>query len=48
MTVTYMRHDGSTISLPCCNVFRMRAGLVSHYSVYMDITPVLPAHTQTR
>jgi len=48
MTVAYTRHDGSTINLPCCNVFRMRANLVSHYSVYMDITPVLPAPTQTR
>jgi ketosteroid isomerase-like protein len=46
MTVAYTRHDGSTISLPCCNVFRMRANLVSHYSVYMDTTPILPAHTQ--
>jgi ketosteroid isomerase-like protein len=45
MTVAYTRHDGSTISLPCCNVFRMRANLVSHYSVYMDTTPILPAHT---
>ena len=41
MTVTYTRHDGSAISLPCCNVFRMRANLVSHYGVYMDISPVL-------
>ena len=48
MTVAYTRHDGNTISLPCCNVFRMRANLVSHYSVYMDITPVLPAPTPTR
>ena len=48
MTVAYTRHDGSTISLPCCNVFRMRADLVSHYSVYMDISPVLPPSTQTR
>jgi ketosteroid isomerase-like protein len=47
MTVAYTRHDGSTFSLPCCNVFRMRANLVSHYSVYMDTTPILPAHTQT-
>jgi ketosteroid isomerase-like protein len=47
MTVTYTRHDGQTISLPCCNVFRMRADLVSHYAVYMDISPVLPAHAQT-
>jgi ketosteroid isomerase-like protein len=47
MTVTYTRHDGGTISLPCCNVFRMHANLVSHYSVYMDTTPILPAHAQT-
>ena len=47
MTVTYTRHDGSAISLPCCNVFRMRANLVSHYSVYIDITPVLPPPEQT-
>jgi ketosteroid isomerase-like protein len=47
MTVAYTRHDESTISLPCCNVFRMRANLVSHYSVYMDTTPILPAHIQT-
>jgi ketosteroid isomerase-like protein len=47
MTVAYTRHDGSAISLPCCNVFRMRANLVSHYSVYMDISPVLAPHAQT-
>lgn len=47
MTVTYTRHDGSAISLPCCNVFRMRANLVSHYGVYMDISPVLSPHPQT-
>jgi ketosteroid isomerase-like protein len=46
MTVTYTRHDGSAISLPCCNIFRMRANLVSHYSVYMDISPVLTPHPQ--
>jgi ketosteroid isomerase-like protein len=44
MTVTYTRHDGSAISLPCCNIFRMRANLVSRYSVYMDISPVLMPH----
>jgi len=41
MTVSYTRRDGGTISLPCCNVFRMRANLVAHYGVYMDISPVL-------
>jgi ketosteroid isomerase-like protein len=47
LTVTYTRHDGRTINLPCCNVFRIRDNLVSHYSVYMDITPVLHAVEQT-
>jgi ketosteroid isomerase-like protein len=47
MTVAYTHHDGSTLILPCCNVFRMRANLVSRYSVYMDISPVLPAPAQT-
>jgi ketosteroid isomerase-like protein len=47
MTVTYTRHDGSTISLPCCNVFRMRAKLVSHYAVYVGISPVLSQSVQT-
>jgi ketosteroid isomerase-like protein len=47
MTVTYTRNDGSAIGLPCCNVFRMRANLVSHYSVFMDISPVLQPQPQT-
>jgi ketosteroid isomerase-like protein len=40
MDVTYTRLDGSTLTLPCCNVFRLREGLIASYSIYMDIAPV--------
>jgi ketosteroid isomerase-like protein len=41
MTAHYTRTDGRCVSLPCCNVFRMRGGLVAEYRVYMDISPAL-------
>ena len=40
LEVDYTRLDGGELTLPCCNVFRLRDGLVSDYRVYMDITPV--------
>ena len=40
LEVDYTRLDGGELTLPCCNVFRLRDGLVSDYCVYMDITPV--------
>jgi limonene-1,2-epoxide hydrolase len=40
LEVRYTRIDGSSITLPCCNVFRLRDGLVADYRVYMDINPV--------
>ena len=40
MDVHYERLDGSKVTLPCCNVFRVRAGLVSDYRAYLDIGPV--------
>jgi ketosteroid isomerase-like protein len=40
MEVTYGRHDGSVLTLPCVNVFRFRGDLIATYSIYMDITPV--------
>jgi hypothetical protein len=30
MTVTYVRHDGLQLNLPCANVFRLRGGLIAH------------------
>jgi ketosteroid isomerase-like protein len=43
MTAHYTRTDGKRVSLPCCNVFRMRGGLIAEYRVYMDISPALAA-----
>jgi ketosteroid isomerase-like protein len=40
LRVQYTRLDGTRLTLPCCNVFRLRDGLVADYRVYMDITPV--------
>jgi ketosteroid isomerase-like protein len=40
LEVTYQRHDGSQITLPCLNVFRLRDGLIADYRIYMDINPV--------
>jgi ketosteroid isomerase-like protein len=40
MTVTYRRHDGSEVTLPCANVFRLRDERVADYRIYMDVNPV--------
>jgi ketosteroid isomerase-like protein len=40
MAVTYQRHDGSRLTLPCLNVFRLRDGRIADYRVYMDVSPV--------
>jgi ketosteroid isomerase-like protein len=40
LKVSYTRLDGTELTLPCCNVFRLRNGAVADYRVYMDITPV--------
>jgi ketosteroid isomerase-like protein len=40
MAVTYTRHDGSRVTLPCLNVFRLRDGRIADYRIYMDINPV--------
>ena len=41
LNVAYRLQDGRIVTLPCCNVFRMRGHLISEYRVYMDIGPVL-------
>lgn len=40
MDVHYRRRDGRELTLPCCNVFRVRDGLVHDYRIYMDVNPV--------
>ena len=34
--VTYTRHDGSTLSVPFADVFRMRGELAREYLIYVD------------
>lgn len=38
--VTYTRLDGSQVTLPFADVFRMRDSLVHEYLIYMDVTPL--------
>ena len=38
--VHYTRHDRRVVTLPCCNVFRLRDGLIAEYRSYVDATPV--------
>jgi ketosteroid isomerase-like protein len=38
--VHYTRHDGKVVTVPCCNVFRLRDGLIAEYRSYIDATPV--------
>jgi ketosteroid isomerase-like protein len=40
LDVQYTRLDGGELTLPVCNVFRLRDGSVADYRVYMDISPV--------
>ena len=41
MDVYYRRLDGRELNLPCCNVFRVRDGLIDTYLIYMDVNPVI-------
>jgi ketosteroid isomerase-like protein len=40
LAVHYTRLDGGQVTLPCCNVFRLRDGLIADYRSYIDATPV--------
>ena len=40
MDVHYERVDGRRLSLPCCNLFRVRESGIYEYRVFMDPTPV--------
>jgi ketosteroid isomerase-like protein len=40
LAVHYTRLDGGEVTLPCCNVFQLRDGLVAAYRSYIDATPV--------
>ena len=40
LDVHYTRLDGGQVTLPGCNVFRLRDGAVAEYRSYIDISPV--------
>jgi hypothetical protein len=41
LRVTYVRHDGRKVVLPCTNIFDLTDdGLISRYQIFMDMTPV--------
>jgi ketosteroid isomerase-like protein len=40
MNVTYHRHDGQQLTLPCVSIFRLRGGRIAVYRIYMDVNPV--------
>jgi ketosteroid isomerase-like protein len=42
--VHYTRRDGNVVTIPCCNVFRLRDGLIAEYRSYIDATPVYAEH----
>lgn len=38
--VTYTRHDGSTLTLPFVNKFKIANDKIKDYFIYIDITPL--------
>ncbi|VEP12874.1 Ethyl tert-butyl ether degradation EthD (fragment) [Hyella patelloides LEGE 07179] len=40
MDVIYWRKDGSVVSLPCCNIFRVEGDKFSELKIFMDVNPV--------
>jgi ketosteroid isomerase-like protein len=40
MEVTYTRQDGRTVTLPCCDTFRINGDKIQEMRVYVDATPV--------
>jgi catechol 2,3-dioxygenase-like lactoylglutathione lyase family enzyme len=40
MDVIYWRHDGSSVKLPCADIFRFHGDKVSELRIYMDANPL--------
>lgn len=39
--VTYLRHDGISVTLPAVSIWRVRDdGLIGEYRVYADLAPI--------
>ena len=40
LEVTYTRHDGTVLQLPCLDVFHLQGNLFRELHVYIDISPI--------
>tara|TARA_B110000003_G_scaffold273462_1_gene311251 strand:+ start:3583 stop:3942 length:360 start_codon:yes stop_codon:yes gene_type:complete len=40
LAVTYTRKDGTSVTLPCANIWKCEGGKISDYRIYMDVNPV--------
>ncbi|ARV57280.1 hypothetical protein BZZ01_00365 [Nostocales cyanobacterium HT-58-2] len=40
MDVIYWRKDGSVVTLPCCDIFRLEGDKLSELRIFMDANPV--------
>jgi hypothetical protein len=38
--VTYVKHDGSALTLPFVNCFKIRGEKIHEYLIYVDPTPL--------
>jgi ketosteroid isomerase-like protein len=43
-TVTYTRHDGSTLDVPFVNAFDLRGRKIASYRIYIDNSALFAAH----
>ena len=40
LAVTYHRKDGTSVTLPCANIWERQGDKISDYQIYMDVNPV--------
>ncbi|MEK6728060.1 MAG: nuclear transport factor 2 family protein [Candidatus Omnitrophota bacterium] len=38
--VTYIKHDGTELTLPFADILKIKGGLISDYRIYMDPSPL--------
>ena len=38
--VTYTRHNGSELTIPFVDIFRMKGDLIADYRIFMDVSPL--------
>jgi ketosteroid isomerase-like protein len=43
MDVTYWRHDGTSVTLPCSDIFRFNGSKIEELRIYMDANPLFDA-----